>query len=56
MKEMRHKFGTSVRGDIRWNSMLGKDMDDEKFSQLGRGNSIVSQKKESLLSEMVYHY
>jgi hypothetical protein len=32
MEEMRHKFGTSVRSDMRWNSMLGKDMDNEQFS------------------------
>jgi hypothetical protein len=41
---------------MRWSSMLGEDMDDEKFSQLGRGDSIVSQNEESLLIEMVYHY
>jgi hypothetical protein len=36
--------------------MFGEDMDNEKFSQLGGGNSIMSQNEESLLSEMVYHY
>jgi hypothetical protein len=36
--------------------MLGEDMDNEKFGQLGGGNSIVSWNEESLLSEMVYHY
>jgi hypothetical protein len=36
---------------MRWSSMLGEDMDDEKFSQLGRGDSIVSQNEESLLIE-----
>jgi hypothetical protein len=56
MEEMRHEFGTSVRGDMRRNSMLGEDMDDEKFSQLGVDNSIMSQNEESLLSETVYYY
>jgi hypothetical protein len=56
MEETRHEFGTSVRGDMRWNSMFGEDMDNEKFSKLGRGNSIVSWNEESLLSETVYHY
>jgi hypothetical protein len=36
--------------------MLGEDMDNEQFNQLGRGDSIVSQDEESLLSEKVYHY
>jgi hypothetical protein len=36
--------------------MLGEDMDDEKFGQLGRGDGIMSQNEESLLSETVYHY
>jgi hypothetical protein len=36
--------------------MLGEDMDNEKFGQLGRGDSIVSWNEESLLSETVYHY
>jgi hypothetical protein len=36
--------------------MLGEDMDDEKFGQLGGGDSIVSRKEESLLSETIYHY
>jgi hypothetical protein len=56
MEEMRQKFGTSVRGDMRWNSMFREDMDDEKFGQLGRGDSIMSRNEESLLSETVYHY
>jgi hypothetical protein len=56
MKEMRHKLRTSVRGDMRWNSMLGEDMDNKKFGQFGGGNSIVSWNEESLLGEMVYHY
>jgi hypothetical protein len=53
---MRHEFGTSVGGDIRQNSMLGEDMDDEKFGQLGGSDSIVSRNEESLFSETVYHY
>jgi hypothetical protein len=28
---MRHEFGTSVGGYMRWNSMLGEDMDNEEF-------------------------
>jgi hypothetical protein len=56
MEETRHKFRTSVGGYMRRNSMLEVDMDDEKFGQLGGGDSIVSQNEESLLSEMVYHY
>jgi hypothetical protein len=35
--------------------MFGEDMDDEKFSQLGRGDSIMSWNEKSLLSETVYH-
>jgi hypothetical protein len=41
-EETRHEFGTLVGGDMRWNSMLGEDMDNKKFSQLGKGDSIVS--------------
>jgi hypothetical protein len=41
---------------MRGNSMLGEDMDDKKFGQLSRGDSIVSWNEESLLSETVYHY
>ena len=28
-EETRHKFGTLVRSDMQWNSIFGKDMDDE---------------------------
>jgi hypothetical protein len=56
IEETRYEFRTLVRGDMRWNSMLGENMDDEKFSQLGRGDSIMSWNEKSLLSEMVYHY
>jgi hypothetical protein len=31
MEETGHKLRTSVRGDMRQNSMLGEDMDDKKF-------------------------
>jgi hypothetical protein len=55
-EETRHKFRTLVRGDMRQNSMFGEDMDNEKFGQLGRGDSIMSQNEESLLSETVHHY
>jgi hypothetical protein len=55
-EETRHEFRAPVRSDVRWNSMLGKYMDDEQFGQLSGGDSIMSQNKESLLSEMVYHY
>jgi hypothetical protein len=41
---------------MRQNSMLGEDMDNKKFGQLGGGDSIMSQNEESLLSETVYHY
>jgi hypothetical protein len=56
MEETRHEFGTSVRGYMRRNSMFGEDMDDEELGKLCGGDSIVSQNKESLLSETVYHY
>jgi hypothetical protein len=29
---MGHEFGTSVGSYMGWNSMLGKDMSNEKFS------------------------
>jgi hypothetical protein len=32
MEEMRHEFRTSVGSYMRWNSMLGEDMDNEEFS------------------------
>jgi hypothetical protein len=41
---------------MRRNSMFGQVMDNEKFGQLGGGNSIVSRNKESLFSETVYYY
>jgi hypothetical protein len=41
---------------MRRNSMFGEDMDNEKFGQLGGGDSIMSRDEESLLSETVYHY
>jgi hypothetical protein len=31
MEEMRHEFGTSVGSYMRWNSMLGEDMDNKEF-------------------------
>jgi len=42
MEKMGDEFGATVRGNMAWDTMLGKDMENEKLCQLQGCDSIVS--------------
>jgi len=42
MEEMGHKFGSMVRGDVAWNTMLGEDVEDKELCEMWRCDGIVS--------------
>ena len=52
-KKMRDEFGSAVRSNMAWNSMLGEDVKNEELCKLLRHNRIVSWNEESLLRETV---
>ena len=50
---MRDKLGAMIRRNMRWNIVLGKYMDNEKFSQLSRSDSVICGDENALLGEAV---
>ena len=42
------KLRAAVASDVRWNSVLGKDMSDEEFCKLDSGNGVVRRKEYAL--------
>ena len=50
---MRDKFGSAVRSDVAWNSVLGEDVKNEELCKLLRHNRVVSWNEESLLGETI---
>ena len=52
-EEMGDELQTSVRGDVRWNSMLGKHMEDKELGELSGGDSIISQNEDWLFGESI---
>ena len=55
-KEVEHKLGAPVRGDVGGNSMLGEDVDDEESSKSGGVNVIHGEDEYTLLRESVHNY
>lgn len=55
LEEVGHEFRTSVGGNVRRDSMFGKDVEDEELSELSRSDSIVSRDEYSLLGKSVHY-
>ena len=56
MEEMRHELGTSIRCDVRWNTMLREDMQDKYFWEFSRCDCIMGSNEYHLFSKSVnYH-
>ena len=53
---MGDKLGTSIRGDVRGNSVLRKDMEEEEFSQLWRSDCVVCRDEDTLFGEMIHDH
>ena len=43
---MGYKFGSTIGGDMAWDTMLGKDMENEELCKLLRCDGIMSQDEE----------
>jgi hypothetical protein len=54
-EEARDKLRASVGGDVRENTVFGKDMHDEEFGKSRRVNGIVSWDEYTLLAESVHN-
>ena len=50
---MRDKFGSSVRSNVAWNSVLGEDVKNKELCKLLRCDHVVSQNEKSLLRETI---
>ena len=49
VEEMGDEFGSAIRSDVAWNSMLGEDMKNEELCRLLRRDRVMSWNEESLL-------
>lgn len=56
MEEVGHEFGTSIGGDMRWNPMLGENMEDKQVHKLLGGDCIDSGDEDTWLCELVDDY
>lgn len=52
-EEVRHEFGATVGGDVRGNSVLREDMEDEESGELRSGDGVVSRNKNGLLGHPI---
>ena len=50
---MGNEFGSAIRSDMAWNSMLGEDVKNEELCKLLRHDCVVSQNEESLLGATI---
>ena len=50
---MGDEFGSAVRSDVAWNSVLGEDMKNEELCKLLRCDRVMSRNEESLLGETI---
>ena len=55
-KEMRYKLGSAIRSYMGWNTVFGEYMNKKEFSKLSRCDSVMSQNKDGLFSEVINHY
>ena len=46
---MRDEFYIAVGGDVRWDSVLGENMDDEELCKFLRGNCVMGRNEDRLL-------
>ena len=53
---MRDKLGATIRHNVRWNTMLGKHIDNKKFGQLSGSDSVICGDENALLGEAIYYY
>ena len=53
VEEMGHKFGSTIRSDMAWNSVLGEDVKNKELCKLLRCDHVVSHNEESLLGETI---
>ena len=53
---MRDKLRAPVRGNMAWDSMLGKDMENEQLCQLNRCDSVDRWDEDALFGESVHNY
>jgi hypothetical protein len=54
-EEMGNEFRTTIRGNMRRNSVLGEYMEDKEFRKFEGGNSIVGGDEYRLLGKSVYN-
>ena len=54
VEEVGHKFQTSVRGDMGWDSVLGEHVCNEELGELRGINGVMSQNEYSLLRQTVH--
>ena len=52
-EKMGNEFGSAVRSDMAWNSMLGEDVKNKELCKLLSHNRIMSRNEKSLLGEMI---
>ena len=50
---MGDKFGSAVRSDVAWDSVLGEDVKNKELCKLLRCDRIVGRNEESLLGETI---
>ena len=50
---MGDKFGSTIRSDMAWNSVLGGDVKNEELCKLLRHDRVVSRNEKSLLRETI---
>ena len=53
---MGDKLRTSIRGDVRENSMLRKDMEEEEFGQLWGSDRVVCRDENALFTETIHDH
>ena len=53
---MGDKLGTSIGGDVRGNSVLRKDMEEEEFGQLWRSDCVICRDENALFRETIHDH
>ena len=50
---MGDEFGSAVRSDVAWDSVLGEDVKNKELCKLLRRDHVMSRNEESLLGGMI---
>ena len=53
---MGDELGTSIRGDVRGNSVLRKDMEEEEFGQLQGSDHVVCRDEDAMFRETIHDH